>query len=119
VIMSEIGMTTTFGPAYDEARDGNRVAVQMAAIYTHIAADAGWYTLGHLEDALGYPQASISAQLRHLRKHQFGGHRIQKRHVGGGLWEYRLHDIHTFIDGECDCGLSESPTAPHQIEMPL
>jgi hypothetical protein len=39
--------------------------------------------------------------------------------VGGGLWEYRLHDIHTFIDGECDCGLSESPTAPHQIEMPL
>ena len=51
-----------------------------------------------------YPPASISAQLRHLRKEQHGGYRIEKRcrsafkfmagvdqrGTNGPVWEYRL-----------------------------
>ena len=39
------------------------------------------------------PHASISAQLRHLRKEKFGSYNIEKRPRGdrsNGLWEYRL-----------------------------
>lgn len=40
----------------------------------------------------GDPEASISAQLRHLRKHRFGGHDVQKRRRNDGAqWEYRLN----------------------------
>lgn len=41
----------------------------------------------------GDPAASVSAQLRHLRKPRFGGFVVEKRPRGDrerGLWEYRL-----------------------------
>lgn len=38
------------------------------------------------------PHASVSAQLRHLRKPQWGGHDVERRQVDQmpGLFEYRL-----------------------------
>lgn len=52
-----------------------------------------WLTLKELSQMTGYPEASISAQLRHLRKERFGAFIIEKRRVDGlasGLWEYHL-----------------------------
>jgi alkylated DNA nucleotide flippase Atl1 len=84
------------GPAYDPDKDRERLAGQILRIYDLIA-DGRWRTLGEIAAATGDPQASISAQLRHLRKPRFGGHRIDKQRRGSesaGLWEYRLEVRH-------------------------
>lgn len=59
-----------------------------------------WLTLEELAKLTHYPPASISAQLRHLRKPEFGGFEVRKRQrVSGGMlrgedfgivWEYQL-----------------------------
>jgi hypothetical protein len=68
------------------------------------AADCGtWLTLGELRALTRYGEASISAQLRHLRRAENGGYEIIKRHREGAsperpgtdgrgdcVWEYRL-----------------------------
>lgn len=53
-------------------------------------ADHQWHTLREIAQATGSPEASASAQLRHLRKARFGSHVIQREHRGGGLYVYRL-----------------------------
>ena len=60
-----------------------------------------WLTLDELAKLTHYPPASISAQLRHLRKPQFGALVVEKRsrtarHILRGedfgiVWEYQLH----------------------------
>src|SRR5579862_3184646 len=48
------------------------------------AADCDtWLTLGELRTLTGYGEASISAQLRHLRKLENGGYEVVKRHRDG------------------------------------
>jgi hypothetical protein len=59
-----------------------------------------WLTLDELAKLTHYPPASISAQLRHLRKPENGGYLVEKRPraVGkvlrgedfGTVWEYQL-----------------------------
>jgi hypothetical protein len=59
-----------------------------------------WLTLDELTKLTHYPPASISAQLRHLRKPQFGGFAVEKRprefgrairgEEFGTIWEYQL-----------------------------
>ena len=62
-----------------------------------------WLTLGELRALTRYGEASISAQLRHLRKAENGGYEVVKRHREGAsperpgtdgrgecVWEYRL-----------------------------
>lgn len=62
-----------------------------------------WLTLGELRALTRYGEASISAQLRHLRKAENGGYEVVKRHREGVspehpgadgrgecVWEYRL-----------------------------
>jgi len=59
-----------------------------------------WLTLDELSKLTHYPPASISAQLRHLRKPQFGGYAVEKRQRAAGrilrgedfgtVWEYQL-----------------------------
>ena len=65
-----------------------------------VAAESeSWLTLSELARLTGYGEASISAQLRHLRKSQYGGYLLAKRcraevrvegAVRGPLWEYKL-----------------------------
>jgi hypothetical protein len=38
-----------------------------------------WMTLGELARKTEFPEASISAQLRHLRKLEHGGYHVEKR----------------------------------------
>lgn len=52
--------------------------------------DGAWRTLQEIADVTGDPTPSISAQLRHLRKRKFGSHVVEKRHVGNGLYQYRI-----------------------------
>lgn len=67
-----------------------------------------WLTLGELRALTRYGEASISAQLRHLRKAENGGYEVTKRHRDGAshvrpgtdgrgecVWEYRM------TRGEC------------------
>jgi hypothetical protein len=59
-----------------------------------------WLTLDELAKLTHYPPASISAQLRHLRKPKFGGFEVKKRprefgrairgEEFGTVWEYQL-----------------------------
>jgi hypothetical protein len=62
-----------------------------------------WLTLGELRALTRYGEASISAQLRHLRKAENGGYDVTKRHREGAssdrpgtdgrgecVWEYRI-----------------------------
>jgi len=87
----------TFGPDYDVDLDGPRVRRQMDVIrelmLSRWRSGAPWLTLSEIERATGYPQNSISAQLRHLRKARFGSYDVTKRRRGepkAGLWEYRV-----------------------------
>ena len=64
---------------------------------------ATWLTLDELAKLTHYPPASISAQLRHMRKPRFGAYEVVKRcrtvdkamraEGFGAVWEYSvLHD---------------------------
>lgn len=80
------------GPAYAPEHDQKRLTGQLWRVYRDLSR-GGWFTLSEIAAATGDPQASISAQIRHLRKPRFGGHTIEKRPRGErsrGLWEYRL-----------------------------
>ena len=80
------------GPAYDAVVDEARLTGQLKRIWT-LMADGRWRTLSEIAGATGDHEASISAQLRHLRKRRFGAHQVDRRARGNrarGLWEYRL-----------------------------
>jgi hypothetical protein len=62
-----------------------------------------WLTLDELAKLTHYPPASISAQLRHLRKPEYGGYAVEKRPRAAGkvlrgedfgtVWEYQLKRV--------------------------
>lgn len=77
------------GSDYEPARDDVRLTGQLLRVFECVK-DGRWRTLAEIAAATGDPPASVSAQLRHLRKDRFGGHDVRKEHVGGGLFRYRL-----------------------------
>lgn len=84
------------GPAFDPALDQKRLEGQIRRVY-QVLLIGDWLTLGEIRERTGDPEASISAQLRHLRKERFGRHMIVKRRRGretSGLWEYRMVTHH-------------------------
>jgi hypothetical protein len=77
------------GDDYQPARDDPRLTSQLGRIKT-LMLDGRWRTLPEIESETGDPPASISAQLRHLRKKRFGSHTVERRYIADGLYEYRL-----------------------------
>lgn len=77
------------GDDYVPARDDVRLTGQLRRIWD-LMADGRWRTLPAISEATGAPEASISAQLRHLRKPRFGAHTVEKRRLPSALYEYRL-----------------------------
>lgn len=79
------------GPAYSPASDHARLLSQHLTIF-NLMKDGKPRTLAQIEDKTGYPTASVSAQLRNLRKTGFGAHTITKERVktGSGTWIYTL-----------------------------
>lgn len=77
------------GVDYDSKRDNARLTGQLLRIWD-VVCDEKWRTLKEIANLTGDPEASISAQLRHLRKPRFGGHTVERQHIEGGLYKYRL-----------------------------
>jgi hypothetical protein len=80
------------GSDYDPDKDNARLSGQLGRVW-RCMADGEWRTLEELAGVTGDPQASVSAQLRHLRKERFGAHTVEKRARGErahGLFEYRV-----------------------------
>lgn len=78
----------TYNPAYDD----KRLEKQLGRVY-ECMANGQWHTLTEISQHTHDPEASISAQLRHLRKPHFGSYTINRRHRGDrsiGLYEYQL-----------------------------
>lgn len=68
----------TFGPDYDPSVDEPALTDQRKRIYA-LMSDGAWRSLPEIHRLTGFPEASISAQLRHLRKPEFGKHNVTKR----------------------------------------
>jgi hypothetical protein len=77
------------GDDYQPARDDERLSKQIDRVFACMK-DAKWRTLGEIATITGDPEASISAQLRHLRKGKFGTHTVHKNYRGSGLYEYQV-----------------------------
>ena len=77
------------GVDYQPVRDDVRLTGQLMRIW-RVVKDGGWRSLSDIAAATGDPQASVSAQLRHLRKPRFGGHTVERKYLGGGLYLYRV-----------------------------
>jgi hypothetical protein len=77
------------GSDYDPQRDDARLIGQLLRIWEYMK-DSKWRTLSEIAQATGDPQASISAQLRHLRKPRFGAHTVDKEYLGNGLYQYKV-----------------------------
>ena len=90
----------------EDAEDDTQLAA-IRELMTRASARDVWLTLAEIAEATEFAEASISAQLRHLRKAQNGGHRVEKRHRrqlsanagmrkvrearrGPVIWEYRV-----------------------------
>jgi hypothetical protein len=80
------------GPAYEPVHDDVRLTGQLLRVYM-LMKDGEWRTLNEISKETRDPPASISAQLRHLRKPRFGRYCVERRARGErscGLWEYRV-----------------------------
>jgi len=80
------------GSDIEPENDNVRLTGQILDIYNFMK-DGKWRTLKEIEEITGHLTSSISAQLRNLRKKQFGSHTILKRKRGdreSGLFEYKL-----------------------------
>ncbi len=77
------------GADYVPDRDHGRLSSQFLRIFD-LMKDGKPRTLSEIEEATGDPAASISAQLRHMRKPRFGGHIVERQYLDGGLYSYRL-----------------------------
>lgn len=86
------------GSDYSSQLDKKRLSSQLLRVF-NLMIDGRWRTLDKISMLTGDPQASISAQLRHLRKPKFGRFTIEKRRAddrGTGLFEYKLINDGTF-----------------------
>ena len=77
------------GADYIPSRDDARLSGQILRVW-ECMKDEKWRTLREIASITGDPEASISAQLRHLRKERFGGHEVEREYVSNGLYKYRL-----------------------------
>lgn len=70
----------------------NNASTGLGRLLAALRAADGYLTLPELRDETNDPVASISANLRNLKKKEHGAHEIDKRLRGGSgnLWEYRL-----------------------------
>lgn len=77
------------GDDYQPKRDYVRLAGQCLDIF-NLMKDGKWRTLNQISYETGHPHASVSAQLRHLRKDRFGAHTVERQYIDKGIYRYRL-----------------------------
>lgn len=95
----EFNFTAQFdGADYSPAHDKVRLTGQLERIFS-LMRDGKWRTLEEISAVTEAPAASVSAQLRHLRKPRFGMNTVNKRNRGNrskGLFEYQLKVNHNY-----------------------
>ncbi len=77
------------GADYQAERDNDRLTGQLLRVFDCMKSGA-WRTLPQIAQITGDPEASISAQLRHLRKTRFGGHTVNREYISDGLYRYQV-----------------------------
>lgn len=80
------------GATYNPQVDQGRLGRQLKAV-KDLMLDGQWRTLGEIEEILRFPQASISARLRDLRKFRCGSYAVLRRRRGNiyaGIFEYSV-----------------------------
>ena len=77
------------GVDYEPSRDRKRLTGQIERVYNYLK-DGEYRTLDEIAYNAEAPHASCSAQLRNLRKARFGGHTVDRKHMGNGLYQYRV-----------------------------
>lgn len=77
------------GADYRADRDNARLSGQLQRVFDCMKGGQ-WRTLPEIARLTGDPEASISAQLRHLRKDRFGGHTVNREYIADGLYRYQL-----------------------------
>ena len=71
----------------DVADEGPGIARRILAGMEALMKRDGFATIA---EAVGSPEASVSARLRDLRKPAFGGHTVERQYVERGLFRYRV-----------------------------
>ena len=89
--MTEPLPTLFDGITINDERDNGRLHAQLTEVRL-LVTNMGriWWTLGEIARATGYPEASISARLRDLRKPKFGSYNVERKYVERGIWAYRV-----------------------------
>lgn len=81
------------GETYDPPKDQKRLSKQLDVV-RNVMMDGRWRSLSEIAAITHFPEASISARLRDLRKPRFGSWQMSSRRRAGGCatWEYRLQE---------------------------
>lgn len=77
------------GADYQPDRDRRRLRGQIKRIFD-LMKDGRYRSLDEIASITGDPHASVSAQLRNMRKPKFGGHIVNRRYINNGLYQYQL-----------------------------
>lgn len=74
-------------------KPSSQLSILLAALgYMVVGGARQWHTLRSLSLATGAGEATVSANLRHLRKREYGAHVILKRYSSAmRLYEYKLN----------------------------
>lgn len=86
------------GPCYEQREERDeRLGKQFKAV-RDLMLDGEWRSLRQIAATLGYPESSVSARLRDMRKPKFGGYVVERRHVERGLYLYRVQEYKNAIE---------------------
>jgi hypothetical protein len=77
------------GATFDPIQDAERLTRQLDSVRQWMLSH-GWQALAEISAGTSYPEASVSARLRDLRKPKFGGYVVHRRRRTAGTWEYRV-----------------------------
>lgn len=77
------------GRTFVPARDGERLTGLWRRVFD-VMGDGQWHSLPELARRCQGSETSVSARLRDFRKSRWGGHTVERRHIGAGVWEYRM-----------------------------
>jgi len=85
-------MSVFHGTDYDAPRDRERLSSQQTKVKSAalLFSRHGWWTMAELSEYVDGPPASVERQVRYMRKPEFGGYVVEKRHVAGGTFQYRV-----------------------------
>jgi hypothetical protein len=77
------------GETFNRKRDRNRLDGQAFDVWLFMN-DGLWHTSCEIEFETGHNWSSANARLRDFRKTKHGGHTVDRKNIGGGVFAYRL-----------------------------